>query len=117
IVSRAHCPAEILSHCRPDVEIVDEAEGDPVRIAARAAGNGRRVVRLMSGDPGTGGGLAAEGAALAEAGVPFEVVPGVSSVTGVPGYAGIPLTDANNREIRIVDASDGAVDWERFAAP
>ncbi len=117
IVDRARCPAEVLSHCRPDVEIVDEAEGDPVRLAVRAAKDGRRVVRLMSGDPGTGGGLAAEGAALAKAGVPFEVVPGVSSVTGVPGYAGIPLTDAKNREIRIVDASDGDVDWERFAAP
>lgn len=41
----------------------------------------------------------------------------MSSVTGVPGYAGIPLTDARNREIRIVDASEGGVDWERYAAP
>ncbi|WP_279433605.1 uroporphyrinogen-III synthase [Actinomadura sp. KC345] len=117
IVSRAGCPAEILAHCRPDVEIIDSAEGDPVRLAARAAREGRRVVRLMRGDPGLACGLAAEGGALAEAGVPFEVVPGVSAVTGVPGYAGIPLTDAGHREVRIVDASEGGVDWERFAAP
>src|SRR5690606_11783424 len=110
-------PVAVARARRPGEEIVDEAEGDPVRLAVRAAKDGRRVVRLMSGAPGTGGGLAAEGAALAKAGVPFEVVPGVSSVTGVPGYAGIPLTDAKNREIRIVDASDGDVDWERFAAP
>ncbi|WP_279487181.1 uroporphyrinogen-III synthase [Actinomadura sp. 6K520] len=117
LVSRAHCPEEILSHCRPDVEIIDSAEGDPVRLAVRAAKAGRRVVRLVSGDPGLGCGLAAEGSALAKAGVPFEVVPGVSAVTGVPGYAGIPLTDADHREIRVVDASGGGVDWERFAAP
>ncbi|WP_279473161.1 bifunctional uroporphyrinogen-III C-methyltransferase/uroporphyrinogen-III synthase [Actinomadura darangshiensis] len=116
IVSRAHCPAEILSHCRPDAEIVDTAEGDPVKLAARAAKAGRRVVRLFPGDPGTACNLAAEGGALAKAGVPFEVVPGVSAVTGVPGYAGIPLTDAKNREVRIVDAAGGGVDWERYAA-
>lgn len=116
IVSRAHCPDEILSHCRPDVEIIDSAEGDPVRLATRAAKAGRRVVRLLSGDPGMSCGLAAEGGALAKAGVPFEVVPGVSAVTGVPGYAGIPLTDAEHREVRVVDASEGGVDWERFAA-
>ena len=40
---------------------------------------------------------------------------GVSAVTGVPGYAGIPLTDPEHREFRFVDASAGGVDWERFA--
>ncbi|WP_255218786.1 bifunctional uroporphyrinogen-III C-methyltransferase/uroporphyrinogen-III synthase [Actinomadura formosensis] len=117
IVSRAHCPADILACCRPDAEILDTAEGDPVKLAVRAAKAGRRVVRLFRGDPGLACTLAAEGGALAKAGVPFEIVPGVSAVTGVPGYAGIPLTDADNREVRIVDASAGGVDWERFAAP
>ncbi|HEY8480894.1 MAG TPA: bifunctional uroporphyrinogen-III C-methyltransferase/uroporphyrinogen-III synthase [Spirillospora sp.] len=117
IVRRDRCPATILSHCRPDVEVVDAAEGDPVAIAAGAAREGRRVVRLLSGDPGLGRGLTTEGAALAEAGVPFEIVPGVPAVTGVPGYAGIPLTDADHREVRIVDVSEGGVDWERFADP
>ncbi|MFI0484275.1 uroporphyrinogen-III synthase [Actinomadura sp. 9N215] len=117
IVNRALCPPEILSHCRPDVEIVDSADGDPVKIAARAAKAGRRVARLLWGDPGLACGLAAEGGALAKAGVPFEVVPGVSAVTGVPGYAGIPLTDPQTREVRFVDASEGGVDWDRFAAP
>ncbi|RFS83750.1 bifunctional uroporphyrinogen-III C-methyltransferase/uroporphyrinogen-III synthase [Actinomadura spongiicola] len=117
IVSRAHCPPEILAHCRPDVEIIDSADGDPVQHARRAAREGRRVVRLLWGDPGLACGLADEGGALAQAGVPFEVVPGVSAVTGVPGYAGIPLTDADNREVRVVDVARGGVDWERFAAP
>ncbi|GAA2146962.1 bifunctional uroporphyrinogen-III C-methyltransferase/uroporphyrinogen-III synthase [Actinomadura napierensis] len=115
VVSRAHCPADVLAHCRADVEILDTAEGDPVKLASRAAKAGRRVVRLFPGDPGVVCGLAKEGAALHKAGVPFEVVPGVSAVTGVPGYAGIPLTDPEHREFRFVDASDGGVDWERFA--
>ncbi|MFD0685780.1 bifunctional uroporphyrinogen-III C-methyltransferase/uroporphyrinogen-III synthase [Actinomadura fibrosa] len=115
VVSRQHCSDEMLSHCRPGAEILDAADGDPVKFAARAAKAGRRVVRLFQGDPGLGCGLAAEGAALAKAGVPFEVVPGVSAVTGVPGYAGIPLTDPKHREVRVVDASGGGVDWERFA--
>ncbi|MFA1549335.1 uroporphyrinogen-III synthase [Actinomadura chokoriensis] len=117
IVSRAHCPAEILGHCRADAEILDTAEGDPVKLAVRAAKAGRRVVRMFAGDPGVACSLAAEGAALHKAGVPFEVVPGVSAVTGVPGYAGIPLTDAEHREFRFVDASGGGVDWEAFAGP
>jgi uroporphyrinogen III methyltransferase/synthase len=117
VVNRAYCPAEILSHCRPDVEVADTAEADPVETAVRAAREGAYVVRLFHGDPGLGCGLAAEGDALAKAGVAFEIVPGVSAVTGVPGYAGIPLTDPDHREVRIVDASDGGVDWERFAAP
>ncbi|WUI04579.1 bifunctional uroporphyrinogen-III C-methyltransferase/uroporphyrinogen-III synthase [Spirillospora sp. NBC_00431] len=117
IVNRALCPAEILSHCRPDVEIIDSAAGEPAKLAARAAKGGRRVARLLWGDPGLACGLAAEGSALSKAGVPFEVVPGVSAVTGVPGYAGIPLTDSKTREVRFVDASEGGVDWERFAAP
>lgn len=67
IVSRAHCPAEILTHCRADVEIIDTAEGDPVKLAARAAKAGRRVVRLFRGDPGVACSFAAEGGALAKA--------------------------------------------------
>nr|WP_245679352.1 uroporphyrinogen-III synthase [Actinomadura hibisca] len=117
VVDRALCHAEILSHARPDAEIVDAAEGDPAKLAARAAKAGRRVVRLLPGDPGTAGALAAEGGALAKAGVPFEVVPGVSAVTGVPGYAGIPLTDGKRREVRVIDAAEGGVDWEKFSAP
>ncbi len=56
------------------------------------AANGQVVVRLKAGDPllfGSGGEEAEE---LAAANIPFEVVPGVSSVTAVPAYAGIPLT-------------------------
>ncbi|SEG29373.1 uroporphyrinogen-III synthase /uroporphyrinogen-III C-methyltransferase [Thermomonospora echinospora] len=117
VVSRAACPAGLLSHCRQDVEVLEATEGDPVAQVATAARAGRNVVRLFRGDPGLACTMAEEAAACAEAGLPFEIVPGVSSVTGVPGYAGIPLTDARTREVRVIDASAGGVDWEDFSSP
>ncbi|WP_277752843.1 uroporphyrinogen-III synthase [Thermomonospora catenispora] len=117
VVHREGCPGEILAHCRPDAEILDASEGDPVALVGDAAKAGRTVVRLFRGDPGVAGPLAEEAAACAAAGIPFEIVPGVSAATGVPAYAGIPLTDSRTREIRVIDASHGGVDWHRYADP
>lgn len=84
---------------------------------------GRMVVRLKGGDPLLFGRGGEEAEALAEAGIPFEIVPGVSSALAVPAYAGIPLTHRNyaasvtvvTGHERLTDQSVSSVNWRLLA--
>src|ERR1043166_1371062 len=83
---------------------------------------GKIVVRLKGGDPYVFGRGGEEAEELADAGVPFEVVPGVSSFVAVPAYAGVPLThrDFSSRITLITGHEDPAkeassIDWPQVA--
>ena len=94
-------------------------DGQPLTHAARSkvvvreAKKGGRVVRLMAGDPFLYASGPEEAQACAKAAIGFEIVPGVSSVTAVPAYAGIPLTSKDHREVAVVTCH-GKVDWTRY---
>jgi uroporphyrinogen III methyltransferase / synthase len=85
---------EVLRLAPKSAELIGggRAPAEMGRLLIARARAGKMVVRLIGGDPYFFGGGGEEAEQLADAGIPFEVVPGVSSLVAAPSYAGVPLT-------------------------
>jgi uroporphyrin-III C-methyltransferase/precorrin-2 dehydrogenase/sirohydrochlorin ferrochelatase len=131
VVADKLAPRELLAELDPDVEIIDAGKAphahnltqDEINelIVARALA-GQRVARLKGGDPFVFGRGGEEALACVRAGVPFQVVPGVTSAIAVPAYAGIPVTHRGiTQDFAVVSAHldpshpGATVDWESMA--
>ncbi len=124
-------PPALLHHARPGTELiyVGKKGGDHTlsqeginRLIVEKAVQGRVVARLKGGDPfifGRGGEEAEE---LIAAGIPFEVVPGVTAAIGASAYAGIPLTHRDHTsDVAFVTGhedptkTESSIDWRALA--
>jgi len=125
------CNPEMLRWARADVEKIYAGKSaashtltqDEInQLLVELAGAGKKVVRLKGGDPYVFGRGGEEAQVLARAGIPFEVVPGVTSAIAAPSYAGIPVTHRDwASTVTFVTGhedptkSDSAIDWAHLA--
>jgi uroporphyrin-III C-methyltransferase / precorrin-2 dehydrogenase / sirohydrochlorin ferrochelatase len=131
VVTDKLAPRALLAELEPDVEVIDAGKQPHAHnltqsqinelIVARARA-GLRVARLKGGDPFVFGRGGEEALACVQAGVPFQVVPGVTSAIAVPAWAGIPVTHRGiTQDFSVVSAhldpsQPGAtVDWAAMA--
>lgn len=124
---------EVLQLVRPDADLVYVGkesghhtlpQEDIAALMVRLAQSGRSVLRLKGGDPYIFGRGGEEAQALAAAGVPFEVIPGISAAQGAAAAAGIPLTHRDHAESLVLTTGhlrgEGAqrsadLDWATLA--
>jgi uroporphyrinogen III methyltransferase/synthase len=122
-------PVSALDGARADAELVyvgKQGDGASVpqeqteALIVERARAGARVVRLKGGDPFVFGRGGEEAQALRAAGIPFEVVPGVTAGVAVPAYAGIPVTHRGlATAVTFVTGrtgDDSELDWAALAA-
>jgi uroporphyrinogen III methyltransferase/synthase len=111
----------LLEEARPDAEIInvgkeyidEDAQQEHIHwLMIEKARQGKNVCRLKGGDPFVFGRGGEEARALSEAGIPFEIVPGVSSAVAVPAFAGIPVTDREQSHSFMVIAASRSNDLE-----
>ena len=121
VVRLAPKAAELIEAGKDSPEAAASAGALSELLIARARA-GKTVVRLIGGDPYFFGGGGEEAEQLADARVPFEVVPGVSSLVAAPNYAGIPLTHREfASQLTLVtgqqdpDQPNSGVDWAQVA--
>ena len=97
-----------------------------IDLMVRLARSGRSLVRLKGGDPYVFGRGGEEAQALAAAGVPFDVIPGISAAQGAAAMAGIPLTHRDHARALVLatghlqgegDDREPRLDWELLARP
>lgn len=106
---------------KPDSHTLSQTEIN--QLLVRQASEGKLVARLKGGDPLVFGRGGEEAEALKEAGLPYEIIPGITSAIAVPAYAGIPVTHRGLTSTFTVitgheqpgkEASD--IDWARLAS-
>ncbi len=118
----------LLNEARPDAELIyvgkkgkdHTLEQDAINdlLIAKAL-EGKSIARLKGGDPFVFGRGGEEAEELVRAGVPFEVVPGVTSAVAAPAYAGIPVTHRDHASMVMFitghedpTKEESAIDWE-----